>query len=870
MNIHSLLSNSKVKSVFILVMSFLAPALILLAAYAKMGLYPFGDKSILIMDMSGNFVDYFAQLRHVVQGDSSIFYSWSKALGGSYIGIFAFSVSSPLSLITLLFPENMLTTAILVINVIKIGLAGLTFCLYLKYIFKKNDLSLVIFSLFYGLIAYSIAFSMCIMWLDGVIWLPVVLIGIEKLISKNKPILLIVSLFILFISSYYISYMVGIFSVIYFIYRYLTEYSHMGAKLFIIRFSKFIISAVVSAGLAAWFLLPVLYSLRQGKMDTLKYVFTLNNNFTLIDLSTKFFIGSYDSITSSGLPGIFCGTIVLILVPGYFFIKSISLREKLLSAIIIGFMILSFYFTSINVAWHVFQFPNWFPYRYSFIFSFFLLYIAYKAFTQIREIPLNAYISSIALFSLVALFILKIKYPFLISKYIYLTFFFLILYIIILNILKHQLEQTKAQNKINIALILTCLLFVAVLEMVMNTRAYVNCLDKEFHYIENSSYTDFNKKLEPLVEKAKSSEKTFFRLEKTFERSKNDAIGLNYNGISHYSAAYDRNVNSFLKKLGFSQDHFWSSYYGSTIFTDSLLGVKYILSETPLNSYYTPVESNENITMYQNPYALSLGFMADDSLLGVELKDKEHLQNQNNILKAITKTNNDYFVGINDIQTITENLTIESKVDFATYTKNSAKEAYVAFKFDAPADNPIYASFPRDYREACELFVNSVSKGIVFAAGETINNIYVGTFNKGELIEIKLVLKNSTLTIQKKFICYIDMPLYEKAIDSIKQNQLNITHYNNTKVEGTVKVTDKTLLFTSIPFDEGWTIKVDGKKVPAQRFADTLMCIKLPVGAHKIEMSYLPQGLTYGSIVSITTFTLLCASMIFVKQKIIK
>lgn len=863
MNKCFLFANSKIKSVFILVMSFLLPSLVLLAAYSKMGLYPYGDKSILIMDMSGNFVDYFAQLRHVIQGESSIFYSWSKALGGNYIGIFAFCVSSPLSLITLIFPESMLTTAILIVNVIKIGLAGLAFCLYLKFVFKKNDISLVIFSLFYGLIAYSIAFSMCIMWLDGVIWLPIILIGIEKLLAKNIFKLLVISLLFLFISTYYIAYMVGIFSLIYFIYRYLTEYNS-GLKNFIIKSIKFIISAAISAGLAAWLLFPVYYSLLQGKMDTFKYTFTFAYNFTLIDLITKFFIGSYDSITSSGLPGVFCGTIIFVLIPGYFFIKSISIKEKLVSLSIIIIMVISFYFDSIDLAWHAFKYPNWFPYRYSFVFSFFLLYLSYKAFTKIKEIPLCSYLTASSLIGIIILFTFKIKYPFLKSSDIYITFFFFIIYVVLLSILTFERNIIKNHQKIYLTLVVASLLFIALLEMSINTNQYVKSLDKEFGYIQNSSYTNFNKNMKPLVDKAKSNENTFFRMEKTFERSKNDSISLNYNGITHYSASYDRNINSFLKNLGFSQDYFWCSYFGSTIMTDSLLGVKYIVSENPLSNYYQPIDSRENMTMYKNPYALSLAFMSDDRILDVHFKDKEYLQNQNKIFRGLTNSDDDYLKEI-EVDTKSENLTIESAEDYVVYTKIPGKDGYVSYKFTSPDNYPIYASFPKDFREPCELFINGKSKGYVFAAGESNNTIYVGTFNKGETVEIKLVLKYTTLKIEKKFICYLDMPIFEEAIESLKQNQFNVTYYDSTNVKGTVNVTDKNILFTSIPYDKGWSIKVDGVDYPIEKFANALIYITLPQGNHTIEMKYIPQGLTSGIIVSISTFSLVIAYM-FVKK----
>lgn len=232
--------------VLILILCFLVPALVMLFAFAAYDMAPFGDNSILIMDMSGQYSEFFIGLKHLGK-NNNIFFSWSKTLGTNYVGVFAYYLSSPLSFLTLLSSEANMPIFLLFLTVIKIGLCGLTFGIFLSYMYKCSP-KIILFSLFYGLMSYNIVYSMCLMWIDGVIWLPIILIGIEELLAKNKIKLLIISLFAVFVSTYYISYMLGIFSCIYFLYRYIVHYSNtVGLKQVPFKIIRFISSAIIAA-----------------------------------------------------------------------------------------------------------------------------------------------------------------------------------------------------------------------------------------------------------------------------------------------------------------------------------------------------------------------------------------------------------------------------------------------------------------------------------------------------------------------------------------------------------------------------------------------------------------------------------------------
>ncbi|HPD01005.1 MAG TPA: YfhO family protein, partial [Acetivibrio sp.] len=263
------------RKIIIAQLCFWIPALIMLAAFAKMGMAPFGKSSTMIMDMSDQYVEFLCGLKY---GD--IYYSWSKTLGGNYIGIFAYYVSSPLSVFTLFWPNSQMPIAVLFLTVIKIGLAGFTFSLFLKYRFRRYDLSTVLFSIMYALMAYNVVYSMCIMWLDAVIWLPVILIGVEKVLKGKSRKLLIFALFVSFISTYYISYMTGLFTALYFLYRCVEK--KLWSKKLLTRVWLFASSVFLAASLGAFFLLPTLESLLSGELGSSGMVYSSTFNFKFV------------------------------------------------------------------------------------------------------------------------------------------------------------------------------------------------------------------------------------------------------------------------------------------------------------------------------------------------------------------------------------------------------------------------------------------------------------------------------------------------------------------------------------------------------------------------------------------------------------
>lgn len=841
------------KPAIIFGLSFLLPILVLVLCYYFLNFIPFGDTSLLIMDMSNQYVEFFAGLKDIISSPSNLVYSWSMGFGGNIIGLVSYYISSPFSLITLFFSDETLPLGITVLTMLKIGLCGLTFSLFLKFKYKLNKYSIILFSVLYSLTAYNIGYSMCIMWLDSVIWLPLIILSVERIIDGKSIVPLVVFLFLAFISNYYSAYMIGIFSFLYFIYYYVANNNKRFFKLFV----KFILSAVLSAGMSAFLLLPTVFCMLNGKIGGNGYTSDSTINYNPIILISKLMAGnSYDDITYSGTPFVYFGLFALVLFIVYFFIKKISAREKISAVLLISVILISSIITKIDVVWHAFQYPNWFPFRYMFVLPFFMILCAYRAYIELQN--------DFSIKNIIAPIIITIISFAVVSFYYKTALEILAINVILLVLLGFGLLVFQFRNKTANKIISIILLFVCLSEVTYNTVSVYTNLDKQFRYDNATTYSEFKSELTPIVNSIRSSDNSLYRIEKDFERSKNDSFGLTLNGIGHYSSAYDRNTNTFLKSLGFAQDYFWCSYLGSTPLTDSIFGVKYILSKYDgYEDYYNKISNSDDITVYKNPYALPFGFMANNSIMEY-LELDTPLANQNRIIDLMTGATNNCFKRINNITAYTSGLDYNDELYTLSFTKkDEATSGYLHFEFTAQDSNNIYAYIPEHYSNTsvCEMYINDVFYEYLFTS-DTDRVLSIGKFEKGEKVNIKILVDDSKLLITNYMFYSFDKEKFANAIFDLQKNQIDITEYNNTYIKGIVTATThKSTLFTSIRDDNGWTVYVDGIKTDHSSFYDTLITIDLTEGEHKIELKFSPPGLLVGiiiSIISVLIFTFLC------------
>lgn len=379
------IDNEKIKKIVLYLLAFLFPIILLIGIFIYLKIYPFGENTYLPVDAYGQYVNYLQYFRNFLYGEGSIFYSLSKSLGGEMYGLFAYYLMSPYNFIVLLFEKGNISLVFDIILILKVATSSVTFTYYLNRR-KKANFGNLIFAMMYSFSSYVVTYGFNIMWLDAVILLPIVIAGIDDLVENKKFILYTVALSLTLITNYYIGFMVCIFSAIYFIYKILIG-ELKDKKNILKKVGRFLSASIIAVMITAIILVPVFLGLTNGRANFSFTDMSLDKNFNIENLLTKFYTNSFDldEIKNEAMPPIFCGVLANILVLAYFFNSKIKLKEEIISLVVLIIFILSFYIKGINLLWSMENIPAWYIYRYTFCFAFFYILLAKKGFDNTKE-----------------------------------------------------------------------------------------------------------------------------------------------------------------------------------------------------------------------------------------------------------------------------------------------------------------------------------------------------------------------------------------------------------------------------------------------------------------------------------------------------
>lgn len=876
------IDNEKIKKSIIYILAFILPIIIVGSIFLLRKIGINSNRTILFSDMFSQYIGYFGKLKDVLSSDGSIFYAFNKSIGGNTIGLFAYYLASPLNLIILLFPKELLANAILTIYLIKIGICSLTLAIYINKVYKKNDYSVLIFSLCYGLMSYNIVFHMNVMWIDGVMLLPLIALGIENIINKNKYKLYIVSLFLAIISNYYIAYMICIFSVLYFIYKGII-YKKINGK----NILGFIGSSLIAGGLSGYLLIPVVLSLMTGKASLKNLSDGIYVTESIFSTLSKTIIGSYDyNQILSGPANIFCGVMITVFLLLYFINEKIGLRAKLLSAVFIFILFLSFTINIFELLWHGFNYPVGFEYRNSFLFCFLIITLAYEAWINIDKLKIKDIIISVFICASVDIAILLQRYSHVSIKKIAISFLFVLIYSFIFILFRKVSLKRSVINFLCIIIVI-CELSLNIYLIIINNI-----------YISQNYVKQYIEDLSPIVEDIKKDNDNFYRTEMTFNNTLNDSMLLNFNGLTHSSSTNEKNTMNIVDGLGYKTASTCEIYnQGSTIPVDSILGIRKLISvKNPEiyscydhleNQYYNVIKDYEDYVVYENPYALPIAFMVNDSLKTLQQDNIDNLFDYTGSifdLMVNEETNLYNKLEVTDIKL--NNVEAVAELGENLYTKIDAeKDASIDITIKSQDSNPVYLFLKSNiYEDAID---NNIKGTIRGRAVEVISNggaeyaqftglgyniQFIGNYNVGEEIKVTIKLAGDTTTIKEVQSYSCNMDNFEGVYENLSSNTIENTEYKDGYVKGDVTVTaDKTLLYTSIPYDEGWTLKVDGKDCEYIKILNGFIGVDLEEGQHTIEFKYKLPGFKVGLSISIISLIILvCIGIYNYKKKRIR
>ncbi len=797
--------------------------------------YPFGEKSMIAGDIAGQYIPFWSYFKNCFLGQDSVFFTFAKGLGGNMIGVWAYYLMSPYNIIFFLFSNHYITEAIIVVTGLKVVSCSITMYFFLREK-VSNKWILGILSLSYAFCGYSITYHMNVMWLDNLILLPLMVLGVEKLTSQNKFKMYVITLALSFIVNFYTGYATAIFTGLYFLYDNLSQKIEWKKR--IKQFLNFILYSLLGIGIATIILLPVIFTLKTGKGIgfSIDWGTAFSRNFELLKLGGKLLIGATNDLELgiSGLPNIYIGLLSILLTGIYFFNPNISVRKKICSIIFLAIIIISFQTKLINLLWHGLKEPVGFPYRYSFILSFLIIAISAKALTEEKKkINWKWIIPIIVIYIGVIQLIKKQENTFLQENLIYLSIFIMIFYGIMFLLLQKRWKTTF----FSILLTIVC-----ITELLINAISSFNGINHD----KRNIYMDKFKYYNTMTTQAKEYDKDFYRMEKEKSFFLNDSLQFNYNGVGHSSSTFDQNQLDFMKKIGYNWYMFFPSYgFGNTILTDSILGIRYKITKG-LVRYYEPVKELEDCTLYKNNYPLNIGYLTDKKVEQIDI-NQNPFKIQTDLLNQIANSNLEYF---NEIPI--ENIEIVGITKEGNYYTGEKEKSYIELTFDiSNVKEELYFWITTPYAldgRPFKIYLND--KYYDEYLGMNKNGILrIDNIENKDILKLKLEFNiDDTIELEEFLLKELNLENFEKIYQKLEKNQLQNVEFKNNTIKATVNVVEENSnVFTTIPYEEGWTLKVNGKKANVEN-SNGFVIFELEKGEQQIKLSYIPKGLKEGMI----------------------
>lgn len=905
------------------VLSFMIPVLIMLVIFMLRRIYPFGDESFLHSDMYHQYMPFFSEFLHKLREGGSLFYSWNVGMGENFLALYVYYLASPFNWLALLFPHGLLMEFMSYLIIIKIGLCSLTFAIYLRHHFfvgspaplssplpicpdKDQPCShapgqhpaILFFSCFYALSGFLAAYNWNIMWLDCIFLAPLVILGLEKLVLEKKSRLYCITLALSILSNYYISIMLCIFLVLYFIVLLCTRKDAYQA------IGRFILYSLLAGGMAAVLLFPEMCALYFTDFSDPNFPKKITSYFSVFDMLARHCAGV---ATEQGLdhwPNIYCGVAVLFLLPLYIMNRKISLREKIGRVALLGFMLVSFSTNLLNFLWHGLNYPDSLPARQSFLYIFLLLTLCFEAVIKIEG---NRVSELVRCFCGSVVFVLlceklisnKDMFPFgvfwgtllLLAVYASLLYYYRKYTVEALDPeygLQEQsasvsplpesglpgqpasaglLPESGPRNSRRGKALQTLALITAVTVIL---ESGINMFTTSVSTTSRSKYLSGHESYRILTQRIREKDDDFYRIEKFSRVTKNDGTMIGYPTASVFSSTANSHVGDFYQKLGMSHSKVFYCFEGATPFSSALLGVRYMYARNAEkeSSLYRLVDQEDDVYLYECTYSLPIGYIVPNREdTGEFTLEDEEIADQPESIRP--ESGNAEETGLlDDLLGASEQgaqIVLEESFQADARTPLERQNSLAA---SLGASDVLFQSVPVEINNNLSTFTapedgyyyaftnsNDVSSATAHMNGETkefkkLRYDYImdlGRQEAGTTVSLEADSdKPMFLSVYR-----LNEPVLAQVIDVLQEQPFVVDSHSDTHAEGHITVTKPGSLILSIPYESGWSLSVDGVPTEPALFADTMISIPLDTGEHTISLRYYPAGLNAGIAVSL-------------------
>ena len=810
------------------ILAFAITVIALFVIFATREIWPFGDQMYLRSDEYHQYAPFLKEFQRILLEGRSLQYTWNIGLGSDIPSLYAYYLASPVNWLCALLSVNHIPEIMECFIIIKAGLMASLFAFYVQKHFKKRSFLAAGFGIFYAMSSYMAAYSWNLMWLDCLVLLPLIVLGLERLVAENRVTMYTIALAVSAFSNYYITIMIAFFLIMYFVYLLVCEGGKLtGFKNVMKKIWRFCLYSFIAAMMAAAAIVPAFVMLSSTASGNFSFPTTLRAYFNFLEMVAHAVSLVEPTVLSGYLPNIYCTVGLFMMLPLYWFCRKVDYRQKIGKSILMMIFLVSFSLNIPTYIWHGFHYPNSLSSRQSFIYIFLVLVMAYEVVNKLRSLDRRLIIicgvaASVAIFALQALYNSE--------DYTMIIAYVSVAYIILYTIWAVLACSGQAGKKF---LIISFLLIV-IIESSINTGV------TGYSTTTRSVYFNDNRAITLLLESVKTDE-LFYRTEKAERRTKNDGAWLDYNSASEFSSTVQAYVEKFYDHFGMQASTNSYSYYGHTPLTAAMLDIRYVISadESDDRLLYAAAE-NDGYILYENKYVLPLGYMID-----TDTEEKMLMNNGNPFIVQNSFVSE--ACGCDDIFTLSStaggtdvSFTVRKEGRQFIFIKNKLKKASVSVK----------------------------------RSGEII---YEKTFSKLEnpmILDICDVEYGDLVTVWSedddvdRIDIYPAVMSYEKldaAMQALGDEGLELTYFSDTEVKGTITAKEDGLMMTSIVYSDGWDVYVDGAPAQTGSFAGAFITVPLSAGTHDIRFVYHSPELLLSCLISAAGILLFVFLMLYRK-----
>ena len=841
-------------------LSALIPVLVVLYAFYKSELFPFGELSLLNMDLWGQYFPMYTEQNIRRQIFQPMFFSWNGGLGHNIFADAQYYTNSILNFIFIFFNRSTMVYAMNFIILLRFALAGLTFAIMLRFKFGRINIATVAFSAAYSLCGYMIAFMTQPMWTDFVFLLPLIIIGLERLVDDRKPIMYCLLLALTIYTNFYLAFPLCIFLVLYFTLYVVTKTGRRNLKNVKYPIAYFAAASAVSGGLAAFSIMPVIAAVSKtaGASEAV-YPEGIELHSNIFLYASRLFPTAEISLVY-GMGNIFSGTFVFLLLPLFFLNKRIPVKKKIAYGGMITFLYLSMNVNVLNYMWHGFRFPNQLPVRWSFMVSFILILMAYEAFLKRRGISAGIVAASCFIGGLFIYFVKFLPVSESLGNGIFILMAAQLVLLATLAILRKKLYKKRRLNKI----LISAFALVIFIDVFLNAATVI---PRDVRKSEIPAYIHAHGSMEMINEKYSTPKNEFYRMEMDSPWTFNPGMMYGYKGISYYSSLMNGDVYEFLTEIGYSNYAKNVSVVYSPYFPvlNSLFGIKHIVDRHNTLDLFgmNAVDVIGGYTILENKYPLPLAFMADSGVVEREsgLHSGGPVTRQNALMNAVAGYDANVFEPVQSPNIKSENVRLNYNENWLKqyyYRENHEYPVRVMFNYTIPKNG--YVIMSHGFRSGD---ITISYDGITREANFNNPVFNIGTLAEGTNVTVEVTTTEVGIGLWGMSLYMINEDNFSRWHSNLSENSADIISFRDTKIKCTLNVDKEGILFTSIPDDGGWSVKSNGKKLDTVNVGGALLAVELPPGNHTLEFKYNVPGLSAGIMISSICAAALAAYIYF-------